>query len=58
METKGRRNSTSESEKRRPQTQQLFFLRKRQSRIAQRKEQTKNTYDQINKEEIDKLSEK
>ena len=54
---KGRKNSTLNPEKRRPQTQCLKKLWKGRN-SAQRKKQTRNTEIQINEEEISKLLEK
>ena len=55
---KGRKNSTLKPGKRRPQTQEVNKIMKRQRNTAQMKEQTRNTEVQINEEEIGKLPEK
>ena len=56
---KGRKNSTLNPGKRRPQTQSLKKkIMKRQRNTTQMKEQTRNTEVQINEEEIGKLPEK
>ena len=64
---KGRKNSTFFKEriqhflkpgKRRPQTQYIKKIMKRQRNTTQMKEQTRNTETQINEEEIGKLPEK
>ena len=55
---KGRKTSTLNPGKRRPQTQSLKKKVKRQRNTTQMKEQTRNTEVQINEEEIGKLPEK
>ena len=56
---KGRKNSTLNPGKRRPQTQSLKKkIMKRQRNTTQMKEQTRNIEVQINEEEISKLPEK
>ena len=58
QKSKGRKNSTLKPGKRRPQTQQVKKIMKRQRNTAQRKEQTRSIEIQINEEEIGKLPEK
>ena len=55
---KGRKNSTLKPGKRRPQTQKVKKIRKRQRNTINMKEQTRNSKLQINQEEIGKLPEK